>query len=174
MSIQINTKLARFLVTAILLYVGWTALYELWIHPDRTLELWIVQSISDSGAYLLKMMGYELITSEFMEEHYRTMGIDGTHGVYISDSCAALPLMALFAGFILAYPGNWKAKLAYIPIGIASIHIINIIRIIGLMLLAKHAPSSLDFNHHYTFTFVVYAYIFLLWVMWVNKFSKAD
>ena len=172
MALKFNITLVRFLVTAIVLYVGWTALYELWIHPDRTIELWIVQNISDIGSATLTGLGYELITSEFMNEHYRTLGIDGTHGVFISDSCAGLSLMALFTGFILAYPGKWKAKLIYIPIGLVTIHIINVLRIIGLMILAKHAPSLLDFNHHYTFTFIVYAYIFLLWVVWVNRFSK--
>lgn len=172
MALKFNTTLVRFLVTAIILYVGWTALYELWIHPDRRIELRIVESISFWGTYALEMMGYDLITSEFMNEHYRTMGIDGTHGVYISDSCAGLSLMALFAGFIIAYPGDWKAKIIFIPIGVFSIHIINILRIIGLMILAKHAPGLLDFNHHYTFTFIVYAFIFSLWVVWVNRFSK--
>jgi len=173
MALQINPQLLRFFVVAILFYIGWTALYELWIHPDRTLELWVVGNISDLGSGALKIMGYELITSEFMNEHYRTIGIDGTHGVYISDSCAGVPLMALFTGFIIAYPGKWKAKLIYIPIGVLTIHLINVLRIVGLMLLAKHAPHLLDFNHHYTFTFVVYAYIFILWVVWVNKFGKS-
>ena len=173
MALKINPQLLRFLIIAILFYIGWTALYELWIHPDRTLELWIVESISNIGSGALKLMGYELITTEFMIEHYRTMGIDGTHGVYISDSCAGLTLMALFTGFVMAYPGKWKIKLIFIPIGLLTIHLINILRIIGLILLTKHAPNLLDFNHHYTFTFVVYAYIFILWVIWVNKFGKS-
>jgi hypothetical protein len=29
----------------------------------------------------------------------------------------------------------------------------------------------LSFNHDYTFTLIVYSFVFLLWWIWVNKFS---
>jgi hypothetical protein len=41
----------------------------------------------------------------------------------------------------------------------------------SLALIQYKAPEYLDFNHHYTFTVIVYAFIFLLWMIWVNKFS---
>jgi hypothetical protein len=36
----------------------------------------------------------------------------------------------------------------------------------------KYYKSSFAFNHHVTFTYLVYGFIFLLWVVWVNKFGK--
>ena len=121
---------------------------------------------------ILELLGFTLIDSGVIHGYNRTLGIDGTHGLYIADSCAGVPLMALFSGFILAYPGQTIRKLIYIPIGLAIIHLINIIRIVGLAIVTLYAPEMLDFNHHYTFTIIVYTCIFLLWILWVNRFSK--
>jgi hypothetical protein len=40
-----------------------------------------------------------------------------------------------------------------------------------LALIQLKAPEHLDFNHHYTFTVIVYSFIFALWMIWVNNFS---
>ena len=172
MALNINNPLIRFLIVASVLFVAWTAVYEIWLHPSGKLELWIVEQIGSVTASILSSFGYALISSDLLAESYSTVGIDGTHGVFISDNCAGISLMALFAGFIIAYPGKPKYKLLLIPFGILTIHIINILRIVGLCLMAKHTPGLFELNHHYTFTIVVYAYIFLLWVIWVNKFAN--
>jgi exosortase family protein XrtF len=161
-----------FLVKAAILYIGWELLYELWLHPNRTLELLVVSNITLLVNGILELLGFALIDPDMIQGYDRTLGIDGTHGLYIADSCAGVPLMALFAGFILAYPGSTIRKLIYIPIGLIIIHLINILRIVGLAIVTLYAPEMLDFNHHYAFTIIVYTCIFLLWILWVNRFSK--
>ena len=32
-------------------------------------------------------------------------------------------------------------------------------------------PELLDFNHDYTFTIIVYAFVFMLWYIWIQRFS---
>ncbi|HHZ65226.1 MAG TPA: exosortase family protein XrtF [Flavobacteriales bacterium] len=172
MALRINSKLLRFLIVSGIIFIAWNAFYDLWLHPDQRVELWMVGQIGAATASILEMLGYTLISSELLQEMYSTVGIDGTHGVFISDNCSGISLMALFTGFILAYPGTVKYKLLLIPFGILTIHIINILRIVGLCIMAKHTPSLFELNHHYTFTVVVYTYIFLLWVLWVNKFAN--
>ena len=162
-----------FLFKAALLYIGWELLYELWLHPNRELGLLVVSNITFMVNGILKLLGFSLIDSGIIHGFDRTLGIDGTHGLYIADSCAGVPLMALFAGFIIAYPGSIVRKLIYIPLGLGIIHFINIARIVGLAIVTLYAPEMLDFNHHYTFTIIVYACIFLLWILWVNRFSKS-
>jgi exosortase/archaeosortase family protein len=48
---------------------------------------------------------------------------------------------------------------------------LNVLRVVALAIIAKYCPQYLNFNHTYTFTFVIYSFIFLLWIIWVNKFS---
>jgi exosortase/archaeosortase family protein len=81
-------------------------------------------------------------------------------------------LYALFAGFVLAFPGPVRRKLWFIPLGIAAIYLLNIIRIGVLALNHLYYHESVEFNHHYTFSFVVYACIFLLWMLWARRLSS--
>ncbi|MBL4625498.1 MAG: exosortase family protein XrtF, partial [Flavobacteriales bacterium] len=66
---------------------------------------------------------------------------------------------------------NWLRKLWFIPFGIITIHILNVFRVCGLCIILLKSPESLDFNHTYIFTTVIYAYIFLLWYWWANNLS---
>ena len=119
-------------------------------------------------------LGFSLI-SESEISSIRTIGIDGTHGLWIGDPCNGLVLFALFVGFVLVYPGPWKKKLWFIPFGIVTIHILNVLRIVGLALTVHYFPDPelLDFNH------TVYVYLFGLWVcllplvrIWATRFAK--
>jgi exosortase/archaeosortase family protein len=79
--------------------------------------------------------------------------------------------MLLFAGFIVAFPGPWRTKLWFVPMGILSIYLINSLRVIGLAVNHMVSKSSFDFNHKYTFTILVYGAIFYFWMIWVNRYS---
>jgi hypothetical protein len=41
-----------------------------------------------------------------------------------------------------------------------------------LAIIAYYDYTWLDFNHSYTFNFLVYAFIFMLWMVWVNRFAR--
>jgi exosortase/archaeosortase family protein len=81
-------------------------------------------------------------------------------------------LFALFAGFVVAFPGKIKNKLWFIPLGILIIHLTNIIRILALAIIAYKSPNYLEFNHNYTFTVSVYIIVFALWMIWTLYFSE--
>ena len=82
--------------------------------------------------------------------------------------------IVLFAGFIIAYPGPWKVKLFYVPIGVFLIYLLNVLRIMALGLNSFHSRHTLEFNHKYTFAFVVYACIFGFWMLWIKRYAKPD
>jgi exosortase family protein XrtF len=161
----------KFLINALLLYLAWYLIYELWLHPLRFVDLWVIDNIISTSKIFLILLGFEVIP-EVYDASFRTIGVDGTHGVWIGDSCNGLTIFALFTGFIVAYPGSIKLKLLYIPFGILTIHLLNIIRVTALSIILLYAPEKLDFNHSYTFTTIMYAYIFLLWYWWASKLSS--
>ena len=134
----------------------------------------VIRNLESVSGFILESLGFNLI-SESEISSIRTIGIDGTHGLWIGDPCNGLTLFALFTGFVLVYPGNWKKKAWFIPFGIATIHMLNIVRIVGLTLTVYFFPDPeiLDFNHTYTFTILVYGYVFYLWFLWSQFGSKA-
>jgi exosortase family protein XrtF len=160
-----------FLFKAFGLYFFWYLIYELWLHPQGAFDAIVINNLVFWSEALLKLMGFRLIPAGSGGDAIRVVGIDGTHGLWIGDPCNGITLFALFAGFIISFPGPVTKKLWFVPVGIVFIHFVNVLRITSLNLILRYFPSSLAFNHTYTFTIFVYGFVFLLWLWWVNKFS---
>lgn len=156
----------RFLIGILILYIVWYMVYDLWLHPNKKVDLFVVDLTIRISKFILETLGYLVFTGE-----ERVIGVDGTGGLWIGDDCNGIALFALFSVFIIAYRGPVKIKLIFILLGILSLQLLNVLRIIGLALLDTHSRAWTEFNHTYTFNIIIYGYIFFLWMMWVNKFS---
>lgn len=165
----LKNPITRFLILLLGFYIGWYLVYNLWLHPAETIDLFVIDITIKASRWLLELFGYTVFTGV-----ERVIGVDGTGGLWVGDNCNGMALFALFTGFILAYPGNWKKKLVFIPLGIISIELLNILRIICLAILDTHSRDWTEFNHTYTFTIIIYGFIFLLWMLWTNKVSDKN
>lgn len=130
-----------------------------------------IGTIIISAENILNLIGYKTF-KRLQDLDFQIVGIDGSNGVWVGSNCNAISLFMLFIVFVAWYPGHQKAKLWFIPFGIITIHILNILRVVALAMISLYSPNWLDFNHSYTFTFIVYAYIFFLWMWWVNSFAN--
>ncbi len=163
----------KFIITAGFLYFVLYLIYQFVIRRYTYYDQKFIGQIIEAADSVLNSVGYT--TFKILQDRdMQVIGIDGSNGVWVGSNCNAITLFALFAVFVLAYPGHQKNKWWYIPLGIIAIHLLNIIRVVGLALIANYSPAHLDFNHTYTFTFLVYAFIFLLWMIWVNKFASKN
>lgn len=167
----LNSKTGRFFLLSSSLYILWFVLYEFYIKPKTLLDEKLITSIIFTTKKALELFSYKVYYVLDDLEH-QMIGVDGAHPVWIGGPCDGVAIMAIFIIFVGAYPGNQFHKLWFIPLGLFFIHVLNIIRVASLAAINLHAPEYLDFNHTYTFTFIVYGFIFLLWMLWVNKFSK--
>jgi exosortase family protein XrtF len=166
----LKNPLFRFLLLFIVLYTSWYVLYELVINPNGTLDTFVINSSVYSSEHLLKLFGYPTFTTH--SETIRTVGIDGTLGLWIGDPCNGLTLFALFTAFIVSFPGPVKHKAWFIPAGILGIFLVNVLRITGLCMIVLYKPKWLGINHDYIFKIFVYSFIFWTWMIWVNRFSS--
>jgi len=94
--------------------------------------------------------------------------------VGVSIGCSAFKPMVQFLVLMLLFPGPWKKKLWYIPLGFVIIHFTNNIRIISLSLITHHSYSQefWNFSHDYILRPLFYAVIFTMWVIWIEVISK--
>lgn len=165
-----QNRFLKFLVVSSVIYLALYLFFEFYIKKHTFIDQRFIALIINSSDFFLNLIGYDTFKT-ISDSDYQVLGIDGSNGVWIGSSCNALTLFFLFAVFIAAYPGHQKSKLWYIPLGLLLIHILNIIRVIALALIAFYNKDYLDFNHTYTFTFIIYGFIFLLWMIWVNNYS---
>jgi exosortase family protein XrtF len=162
----LQKPVTRFLFFVFILYLVWYLLYDLWLHPSGTIDLMVVDVTIFLSKSVLEAMGYTVFTGA-----ERVIGVDGSGGLWIGDNCNGITLFSLFAVFIIAYKGPLKMKIVYIVLGIFSIQLLNVVRVIGLAILDTYSRAWTEFNHTYTFNILIYGYIFFLWMLWVNKFA---
>ena len=72
---------------------------------------------------------------------------------------------------ILHNDKNNKETLLFILLGSVLIHILNIARIALLCMALYSFPEYEHMLHGVVFPLIIYGIVFLLWVIWVNKFS---
>ncbi len=89
----------------------------------------------------------------------------------IIEGCNGLSVIILFIAFVIAFTGNLKHTVFFILLGSLLIHILNIIRIALLCILIFEFPEYEEILHSVIFPLIIYGFVFLLWVIWVNKFS---
>ena len=65
-----------------------------------------------------------------------------------------------------------KQTLFFILGGSLFIYVLNIFRIISLSVLMYYYPAQEHILHGVVFPLIIYGTVFILWVIWVNKFSK--
>lgn len=168
---NLNKPLYQFLLKSVVLYLGWHLLFYNWIEPDGRLNHWLTYNTASISSLMLNVFAEGQFTLSPFSEQNTMLFKDNVPVVLIEHGCNGLILMVLFAGFVIAFPGPWRKKLWYVPMGVLAIYLINSLRVIGLAINHMVSMSSFDFNHKYTFTILVYGAIFYFWMVWVNRFS---
>jgi len=162
----------RFLVLSITLYLSWNVFYEFYLRPHTGFDKIIIDTLVRWAESTLQAIGYATTDYSAADVVFREhIGIAGSKGVTIGAPCDGVVLYMLFILFVLAFPGPLKHKAWFIPVGAFSVFYLNVLRIVALAIIMNVNESWLAFNHDYTFTLIVYAYVFLLWIWWVKKFS---
>lgn len=167
----LSNPIFKFLLIAGGLYVLWLVVYYYLIKGYTNWDYMLDYNIVLMSQQFLGIFGFET----FIELEGKSVFLFVTEGdfraVIVGDECNGFKLFSIFTIFIAAFPGNWKKKIWFIPLGILIIHLANIIRVSALLLIQNYHPEYLDFNHLYTFTILVYSIIFLLWYWYIKRFS---
>ncbi len=164
--------LTRFLGIGFLGYLFWYVAYQYFLKDQTMMDEYLIHSMVVSAESVLRWLGYGLYEINTTELRWQIGIADSLGMLQIGAPCDGLVLFALFAVFILAFPGPARRKLWFIPAGIGLIHLANLVRVVSLVIIQFNRPESLKFNHDYTWTVLIYAFIFWLWYLWAVRFSQ--
>ena len=111
-------------------------------------------------------------TGDFMIEDTRLFFLNENFPIHLIWGCTGVKQLYIFIVIIAFYRGPWKKKLWYIPVGCVVLWIYNIVRIASISYLTIGHHERFDFLHEGLFRYIFYGLIFLLWVIWEEKFVK--
>lgn len=159
-----------------ILLMGFHYLYLFWAHTDfypfraQVDQLFDFASaiLFDQSAWVVKHVFHLNHTTEGQTIWVVTHA-GGWGYVEVSPGCTSLKQWMHWIFLMVLFPGPWKHKLWYIPLGIVVIHFVNLIRIVGLALTLIPWPDQFHFFHDYIFKTFFYFMIFVMWVVWVEK-----
>ena len=156
-----------------LTYIVLTLLYKFYLNSYQAEELDAVTTISGKNAeQLLKLFNYDIIIQKSSQNPWQEIILNGRYIARITEGCNAVSVMILFVSFVAAFSRNLKKTLLFILFGLVSTYIFNVLRISTLIVLSYNFPQYTRFLHGTFFPLVIYGYVFILWVFWINRFSK--
>tara|TARA_R100001369_G_C3282405_1_gene162268 strand:+ start:397 stop:879 length:483 start_codon:yes stop_codon:yes gene_type:complete len=121
---------------------------------------------------LLNAVGYKANVLPHPQEPSMKIIINGKFVARIIEGCNAISIIILFLSFIIAFAGQLKTTIMYCLVGTIIIYAFNLIRIVILCLGLYHYPLLREILHAVIFPMLIYGAVFLLWMVWVNRFSK--
>lgn len=165
----------KFIITFLLVYIILSFAYKLYLqysdgskfYPDYFTNLVAKQSES-----LLSSMGYNVEVLPHPDEPSMKVIVNNQYLARVIEGCNAISVIILFISFIVAFSGKLKTTFFYILSGSVLIYTVNLLRIVLLTIGLYHYPSYEAILHTVIFPAIIYGMVFLLWILWVNRFSK--
>lgn len=162
----------RFIITMGIVYLLWK-LFSIYSRNETSLLYPVWTKVHDTIAQLILETSRLLLQPALGKEIYvmpRLMVIKGGPGIYVANHCLAVPPMVIFTGFVVAFGGNLRKMIFFIPLGVFGIFLINTFRI-SMLLLSQLYMDEYYFHlaHTYVYLGLTYGLIFLMLMWWMNQ-----
>ncbi len=147
--------------------------YGLWIVSFANQPDPFTAMVTAHAAKLLQLFGFPASTYVSGMAPNVALQMDGQTVVRVFEGCNAINVSILFVAFLFAYKGSIKKTFLFALVGLIAIYLFNLLRVAGLFLVARFYPEQLYLMHKFVFTGIIYAFVFVLWYLWVTKFANS-
>ncbi len=131
----------------------------------------LTTKVADYTVYVLNMFGYNAASMQHKSEMSIKLLVNNQYIARVIEGCNSISIIILFIAFIIAFSGPKKATILYAFAGSIFIYLINILRIAFLTIMLYKFPNQQLLLHNLVFPAIIYGTTFLLWIIWVQKFS---
>lgn len=165
--------LIKFFVTYFILFAIYSFYLENSQQKDKDFKsASITKKVADQTVDVLTFFGYNVETVQHDKEVSMKLIIEGEYTARVIEGCNSISVIILFMAFVVAFSGSIKATVLYLLFGSIFIYVINVLRISLLTVMIYKHPNQIGVLHDIIFPGIIYGTVFLLWVIWVNKFSN--
>ncbi|RAR47856.1 exosortase family protein XrtF [Flavobacterium lacus] len=163
-----------FLLKFFLSYVFLTVLYQFYLNSfdDSLLEVdSITKIVGVQTQQTIEFFQYNSHLEPHPKQNSMMLFVEEKFVARVVEGCNAISVIILFIAFVIAFKGNWKKTVLFISVGSVLIYLLNVIRIALIAIALYQYPQHEHLLHGVIFPLFIYGVVFLLWVVWVNKFS---
>lgn len=135
-------------------------------YPDYLTNLVAKQTES-----LLQTFGYTAFVAPHPDEPSMKLIINKKYVARVVEGCNSVSVIILFIAFMIAFAREFKTTFFYSLAGSVIIYVVNLLRIVILSVGLYHYPWRREELHTVIFPLIIYGMVFLLWMLWVNRFA---
>jgi len=162
-----------FISTFFAAYILLTLLYKTYLNTFEVNDIdGITTVVGRNVEQLMHIFNCDIKIHKSVANSGLEVWYNDNYNVRIVEGCNAISVIILFVSFVLAFSGKFKTTLSFVLFGILLIYIFNVVRIALLIVLLFYFSEYKHFLHGTFFPLIIYGLVFLLWIFWVNKFSK--
>lgn len=162
-----------FISTFFGVYILLTVVYKFYLNSFEINDVdGITNVVGHNVNQLMDLFNCDIKIFKSIANTYIEVWYNKRYTLRIIEGCNAISVIILFISFVVAFSGKFKTTLFFILFGILIIYLLNVIRIALLTVLLFHFPEKEHILHGVLFPLVIYGVVFILWIIWVNKFSK--
>jgi exosortase family protein XrtF len=160
--------LAKFFIT----YIVLTFLYQGFLMSFGEYKIdSITQLVAENTKQVLTLFNADADVIKNNSEPYIRLMYNQHYVARIIEGCNGISVIILFISFVFSFSGKVRPTLLFILGGSLMIYVLNVARIAALCVLMSLFPEYEQLLHGVFFPLFIYGVVFILWVIWVNKFS---
>lgn len=172
-----NKTVVIFLIKFFSAYVLLFLIYSIYLNKtQKTSGLFtcapITKTVAVQTKFLLNNIGYLSEIEQHVEEVSVKLFVNDKFVARIIEGCNSISIIILFISFISAFSSSFKPTFLFIIFGSLLIYFTNILRIALISIALYEYPQYKYILHDILFPLIIYGITFLLWFIWVRKFSK--
>lgn len=175
-SLSKNRTIIIFLTKFFATYFILTGIYSVYLSKTQTkTDVFSCAPITRQVAEHVKtaalILGFDAEVQQSETEMSIHFFLNGQHVINVVEGCNSVSIIILFLAFIIAFKGDLKDTFFFGIFGIVTIYLVNILRIFFIAAIYQKYPQHRIFIHDLLFPSIIYGYIFILWIIWVQFFS---
>jgi exosortase/archaeosortase family protein len=169
-------EIVRFMLIVLLIHIIWKVSFS--ASDNDSLITFLTLNVSKPFIFIsnhLTSVTHFILNHIFGIETFRfnqQLYFNNSPGISIVWACSGVKQYLMMFFVILFASGSWLKKLWYIPLSVAGMYVLNIVRLVILTLVTRFHIEWFDFTHKVIFRLVIYGGLFLFWWLWVEKISN--
>jgi len=160
-----------FLLKFVGIYLVANVLYGIYVTAYSPGPDPITRIVSQQTAIALGVCGWPSTTKDDERKPTTQLIYNGRSVLAIYEGCNGINIMIIFVAFLVAFGPINKRLWIFTLAGILIIHLMNLVRISVLFWVVLYLPDFTYFMHKYFFTAILFVIVFVLWIVWVRRFS---